>query len=91
MQEFDANVEAQIYATFLDDISQGHLVSLKVEDKHLESAANLIRMLPEHALRTLDALHLAIAQHHGLERIATADALFSKAAVALGFSVDFFS
>jgi predicted nucleic acid-binding protein len=90
MQEFDTNVEAQIYATFLDDISQAHLLALKVEDKHLESAANLITMLPEHTLRTLDALHLAIAQHHGLERIATADALFAKAAEALGFSVDFF-
>ena len=89
MHEFDANVEAQIYATFLDDISQGHLVSLKVEDKHLESAANLITMLPDHALRTLDALHLAIAQHHGIERIATADALFAKAAEALGLTVDF--
>jgi predicted nucleic acid-binding protein len=90
MQEYDTNVEAQIYATFLDDISQGHLLALKVEDKHLESAANLITMLPEHALRTLDALHLAIAQHHGLDRIATADALFAKAAEALEFSVDFF-
>ncbi|MGZ8144256.1 MAG: type II toxin-antitoxin system VapC family toxin [Methylosarcina sp.] len=90
MHEFDANVEAQIYATFLDDISQGHLMALKVEDKHLESAANLITMLTEHALRTLDALHLAIVQHHGLERIATADALFAKAAEALGFSVDCF-
>jgi hypothetical protein len=61
MHEFDANVEAQIYATFLDDISQGHLLTLKVEDKHLESAANLITMLPNHALRTLDVLYLAIA------------------------------
>ncbi|MGR9085620.1 MAG: type II toxin-antitoxin system VapC family toxin [Gammaproteobacteria bacterium] len=86
MQDFDANVEAQIYATFLDDISQGHLVSLKVEDKHLESAANLITMLPDHALRTPDALHLAIAQHQGLVSIATADAMFAKAAEALGFS-----
>ncbi|WP_020562114.1 type II toxin-antitoxin system VapC family toxin [Methylosarcina fibrata] len=90
MQEFDANVEAQIYATFLDDIAQGHLAALKVEDKHLESAAHLIAMLPDHALRTLDALHLAIAQHHGLDRIATADALFAKAAEASGFAVDFF-
>lgn len=89
MQEFDADLEAQIYATFLDDIAQGHLVALKVEDRHLESAANLITMLPDHALRTLDALHLAIVQHHCLDRIATADALFAKAANALGLSVDF--
>jgi len=57
---------------------------LKVEDKYLESAANLISILPEHALRTLDALHLAIAQHHGLQLIATADKLLASAAEALG-------
>jgi predicted nucleic acid-binding protein len=90
MQEINADLEAQIYATFLDDIAQGHLSLCKVEDKHVESAANLISILPAFSLRTLDALHLAIAQHHGLERIATADKLFAKAAEALGFKVDVF-
>jgi len=90
MLEFGADLEAQIYATFLDDIAQGYLTLQKVEDKHLESAANLISILPEHALRTLDALHLAIAQHHGLQLIATADKLFANAAEALGFKVDLF-
>lgn len=51
---------------------------------------NLISILPDHALRTLDALHLAIAQHHGLLLIATADKLFADAAEAMGFKVDFF-
>jgi predicted nucleic acid-binding protein len=91
MQEFDANIEGQIYATFLDDVAQGHLSLFKVEDKHLESAANLIAILPDYALRTLDALHLAIAQHHGVGRIASADHLFTNAASALGFEVDLFS
>lgn len=90
MHEFNADIEGQIYAAFLDDIAQGHLSLCKVEDKHLESAANLIAILPGHALRTLDALHLAIAQHHGIERIATADKLFADAASALGFAVDRF-
>ena len=90
MQEFGADLEGQIYATFLDDIAQGHLTLLKVEDKHLETATNLISILPNHALRTLDALHLAIAQHHGLPVIATADKLFANAAEVLGFKVDLF-
>ncbi len=90
MLEFGADLEGQIYATFVDDIAQGHLTLLKVEDKHLESAANLIAILPEYTLRTFDALHLAIAQHHGLELIATADKLFANAAGALGFKVDLF-
>lgn len=90
MQELSADLETQIYATFLEDINQRHLHCLAVENKHFESAAHLISMLPVHGLRTLDALHLAIAQHHGLQRIATADTLFAKAAEALGFQVDLF-
>lgn len=90
MLEFGADLEAQIYATFLDDIAQGYLTLQKVEDKHLESAANLISILPGHALRTLDALHLAIAQHHGLQLIATADKLLANATETLGFKVDLF-
>jgi len=39
-------------------------------------------ILPNHALRTLDDLHLAIARHHGLQLIATADKLFEDAAEA---------
>jgi predicted nucleic acid-binding protein len=62
---------------------------IDVKDKHLERATNLITMMPEHALRILDALHLAIAQHHGLDCIETADTLFAKAVKAVGFSVDF--
>jgi uncharacterized protein len=90
MQEFGADLEGRIYATFLDDIAQGHLSLQKVENKYLESAANLIAIHPEHALSALDALHLAIAQHHGLELIATADNLLASAAEALGFKLDLF-
>lgn len=91
MQEFGSDLEGQIYATFLDDIAQGHLSLYKVEDKHVESASYLISMLPTLSLRTLDAMHLAIAQHHGFERIATADNLLAKAAEALSFTVDIFA
>jgi predicted nucleic acid-binding protein len=91
MLEFDTDLEGQIYATFLADIAQGHLLLYKVDDKHLESASYLISILPEQALRTLDAIHLAIAQHHEFERIATADKVLSKAAEALGFKVDLFT
>jgi uncharacterized protein len=60
-------LKTQIYATFLEDINQRYLTLLPAEDKHLDSASDLISMLPTHSLRTLDALHLAIAQHHGLQ------------------------
>ena len=87
MQELSPELEAQIYATFLEDIAQGHLALCQVEDKHLDSTAHLIDMLPGFNLRTLDAMHLAIAQHQGMTYIATADNLFAKAAGALGFKV----
>lgn len=50
----------------------------------------LISILPAFGLRTLDAMHLAIAQHYGFEHSATADKLFAKAAEALGFTVEVF-
>lgn len=90
MKEMSPELEAQIYATFLEDIAQGHLALCQVEDKHLDSAAHLIDMLPGYNLRTLDAMHLAIAQHHGIDSIATADNFFAKVAAALGFKVDNF-
>lgn len=90
MQELSPELETQIFATFLEDINQRHLALLPVADNHLESSSHLISMLPTLSLRTLDALHLSIAQHHGLQRIATADTLFAKAAEALGFQVDLF-
>ena len=89
-KELTVELESKIYATFLEDIAQGHLQVYAVEDKHLESATYLISMLPEHALRTLDALHLAIAQSYQVEYIATADTLLAKAAEQLGFKVDLF-
>ena len=91
MQEISPELEAQIYATFLEDIAQRHLELCQVEDKHLDSAVHLIDMLPGYNLRTLDAMHLAIAQHLGLDRIATADNFFAKAAAALEFKVDNFA
>jgi predicted nucleic acid-binding protein len=89
-KELTIELENKIYATFLEDVAQGYLQVYRVEDKHLESATYLISMLPEHALRTLDALHLAIAQSYQVEQIATADTLLAKAAQQLGFKVDLF-
>lgn len=89
-KELTVELENKIYATFLEDIAQGHLQVYTIENKHLESATYLISILPEHALRTLDALHLAIAQSYQIQQIATADTLLAKAAEQLGFKVDLF-
>ena len=90
MGELDASLESVIYATFQDDVSSGHLLLYAVDDERLEEAANLIARYPEFPLRTLDALHLAVARHWGIEAIATADAVMANAASGMGFKVHSF-
>lgn len=58
MQEISPALRVQIYATFLEDITQGHSTLYQ-----LDSATHLLGMLAGYNLRTLDAIHLTIAQH----------------------------
>ena len=51
------------------------------------TARDLIDTLPNHPLRTLDALHLAAARAIGADSFATADKIQAEAATALGFTV----
>jgi hypothetical protein len=50
-------------------------------------ADDLVDQLSGHSLRTLDALHLAIAQSKGAGQLATADLAMARAAEALGLTV----
>jgi uncharacterized protein len=88
--ELAAVLEAQVFASFLDDIRQGYLVEHQLAAAMLDGAVNLIEQLPTVPLRTLDAVHLAAAQQLGAERIATADATMRDAAVELGLALDYF-
>jgi len=90
MGDFDAALETVLFSAFLDDIASGALVLYPMDDARFDDAVNLIGRYPEHPLRTLDALHLAVARHLGLETFATADAVMASAARAIGFSVDQF-
>lgn len=90
--ELTPNLEPQIYDCFRRDIARGHLRLLPLQDHHLEVALGLIDRLSGNALRTLDALHLALAQDSGTQMLATADRAMAKAAEALGLNVErFFS
>jgi predicted nucleic acid-binding protein len=88
--EIDPALEAQIFASFLDDIRQGYLVEHPLSGAMLDGAVNLIGQLPAIALRTLDALHLAAAQELGAERVATADGIMRDAATELSIPTSFF-
>ena len=70
--------------TFEDDIRAGHLQVEEIADGHALRARALLERLRHLPLRTLDALHLAIAQTIGVETLATADLGMARAAEALG-------
>ncbi|MCP4657712.1 MAG: type II toxin-antitoxin system VapC family toxin [bacterium] len=69
---------------------EGYLRVLPLADDHVEIAMEVMALLPEHPLRTLDALHLAIARSAGLETVATADRVMAAATAALGLAVERF-
>lgn len=87
MGELNAELESVLYAAFLDDIARGWLQDHPVNDVCFDQAVNLITRYPEHPLRTLDALHLALVNHLAVETLATADRVMAEAASAMGLTV----
>ena len=90
MGDFDAALEAVLFSAFLDDIASGALLLHPMDDARFNDAVNLIGRYPEHPLRTLDALHLSVVRHLGIDTVATADAVMADAARSMGFVVDQF-
>ncbi len=80
----------EIYAHFKQDIEDAHLIHYPVENRHILNASLMIESLPSVPLRTLDALHLAIAHDIPVKTIATADKVMGQAAQLLDFEVVFF-
>lgn len=80
-------LEMRILATFDEDIARGYLQQYPLEDEHARAAIRLIASLTEQPLRSLDALHLAIAQQLIATTVATADRTMAQAAEALTFEV----
>jgi hypothetical protein len=75
------------FATFEEDVANGHLFVHPVDDEALRAALALISRLDDLPLRTLDAIHLALARQLAASRLATADAQMADAASALGLEV----
>ena len=86
-REITAAMESMVFSIFERDIRNGHLVVYPLADGHAAGASDIMVRLKTHPLRTLDALHLAIAQAAGVSVIATADRVLAEAAKALGFEV----
>ena len=89
-RDIDTDAERRATAAFEEDVAQGFLEVHPLEDQHALGARNLLIRLAAFPLRTLDALHLAIATAIGADAVATADDTFAAAAAALRLRVEWF-
>ena len=85
--EITKAIESRVYASFEKDVGAGFLQVYPVADEHLIAALSLITRLGRYPLRTLDALHLAIAQGIQCRRLATADKTMADAGKAVGLGI----
>jgi predicted nucleic acid-binding protein len=76
-----------VWATFQEDARQKHLICHSLPGKWAEGAVNLVSILTDIPLRTLDAVHLVIAREIQANVVATADHVMKAAAKVMGFSV----
>lgn len=83
--DFNAETESVLFAAFIEDLDRGWLQLLPVDDECFSEATNLISRYPQHPLRTLDALHLAIVARAGIATLATADTVMAETAESMGF------
>jgi predicted nucleic acid-binding protein len=85
--ELTKAIESRVYTAFERDVSAGALQVYPVADEHLIAALGMIERLGRYPLRTLDALHLAIAQGIKCQRLATADKTMADAGKAVGLDI----
>jgi predicted nucleic acid-binding protein len=82
-----ATMEMEVFAVFQEDIRQRHLVCHPLPSGLTAGAVNLLALLSEVPVRTLDILHLTIAKEISADTLATADRVMAAGAMALGLSV----
>ncbi|MBF8260051.1 MAG: twitching motility protein PilT [Actinobacteria bacterium] len=87
---FDAKSEARAFATFEEDIRKGFLICHTLPADLPRGAGSLISILPDVPLRTLDALHLAMAREIDAQVIATADNVMADAGKGMEIDIVWF-
>lgn len=85
--DITATLETRIGDAFAADLASGTLTVHPVEDPDFGAAVILIRDLRKQPLRTLDALHLAVARRLDVGLVATADRVMAAACKELGIKV----
>ena len=85
-REITAEYQRDAVRTFESDIRRGFLHVEPLFDRQAVIAGDFIDRVVDLPLRTLDALHLAVAHTIGACLVATADRNLARAAEALGFA-----
>ena len=86
-KSIDAKMETEIFATFQEDIREKFLICHQLPEGWAAGAVNLLSVLSDIPLRTLDALHLATIKDLTADILATADNIMASGAKAMGISV----
>jgi predicted nucleic acid-binding protein len=86
-KDFDAKTEMRVFAVFEEDIRQRFLIRHPMPESLAAGAVNLISTLPDVPLRTLDAMHLVIAEGINASVLATSDRVMAEAAKGMGLRV----
>jgi len=86
-RNIDLKMEVRVFATFQEDIRQNFLICHPLPKALATGAISLLSILADVPLRTLDALHLMIAQEIQTDVLATADRIMAAGGKAMGFSV----
>ncbi len=80
-------LEAEIFATFQEDIRRKFLTCHPFPPELAAGAVNIMAILGNIPVRTLDAMHLVIAKETGVDILVTADKTMADAAKSLEFEV----
>ncbi len=86
-REITKAIETRVFLTFQQDVGAGSLVVHPLTDEHVIVALEQLQRLSRYPLRTLDALHLAVARSSRCRTLATADKSMAVAAKAAGLAV----
>jgi predicted nucleic acid-binding protein len=86
-RNIDLKIEAQVFATFQEDIRQNFLICQPLPKNLATGAVNLLSVLADVPLRTLDALHLMIAKEIQTDILATADKIMAAGGKLMGLGV----
>jgi predicted nucleic acid-binding protein len=86
-RQISAELEAQVLEAFRLDMQDGALAVSSFLEDDLTLAYHLMDEVADLPLRTLDALHLAVARRHAIPEFSTADRKQAEAARELGFAL----